>query len=347
MAIDAARLSVLARDRTNFGRGRLLHVLSNELLSDRANTRVELEIFYDIVRVLLPGVSLADRRLFSEKAAERAAFPRDLLMELAHDQITVAEPVLLHAVDFTESDLIDIVVRQGDGHRLAVATRAEVPGAVTEVLIHHGSRAVLHRLGSNRGADFTDDAVRAIQQRAEDDGDLYRILQERRDLTEILARAMRHTLAKIADAAPEIEAEEDGFASSLDPPRLARRPLGPPPSLLAEMVRRGERDLDEVVVELADADRHADLTRLLGDIGRIDETQVMRVLVRADSIGIATVARGLGLTEGTFARIVELRRRRLKFSESQAHWEGEHFLRLDPAEARVTLETHGGRRNRA
>lgn len=331
-----AKLDDLARDASSQGRGRLLLDLTRLVLSDRGAADRELELFFDIVRSILPEAAAVYRRRFSETAADHQAIPTDVLLTLAGDVIAVAAPVLIRSRGLTDPHLVEIASGESDDHRLAIAARTSVSGEVTEVLVRLGSRAVLHRLGGNAGASFNNAAIEEIGRRAEGDDALVRLLGSRRDLG----------------------AYFDGDVHVLPPPRAASGKGGSVPGhvsraenvgvsrLLADM-RAGKRKLDDIVVELANADRHADLARFLGEIAEIDESQILRVLVRADANGIATVARGLDLSAETYARIVELRRRKLRFSTAQGRWENEHFTRLDVAEAKVTLSAFTDRRKQA
>ena len=357
MALDSAHLDLLARDASTAGRGRLLGDLTRLILIDRDADETELEIFFDIVRAILATAAASDRREFAEVAADHRRVPHDVILILAEDEIRVAEPVLQRSVDLTDLDLVALAETKGDDHRLAIAARVSLSGAVTEVLVRHGSDAVLHRLGANPGAEFSEETVRELQDHAETDEDLFRILIERPDLADVLARCMRDTLRRIVEKSRRshetaVAAARASGPKILDapsaetdstPPKAARLADRPDVARLVARIRSGETTLDAAVIELADADHHADLACLVGEIAGIDESQVLRVLVRADSVGIATVARGLGIGDAAYARIVELRQRRLKFSTGQARFEREHYGRVDAEEARAMIANRGRR----
>jgi uncharacterized protein (DUF2336 family) len=359
MALDSAHLDLLARDTSTAGRGRLLGDLTRLILVERNADETELEIFFDIVRAILSTAAASDRREFAEVAADHGSVPHDVILILAEDEIRVAEPVLQRSVDLTDLDLIALAETKGDEHRMAIAARVSLSGAVTEVLVRHGSDAVLHRLGTNHGAEFSEDTVRELQHSAESDEDLFRILIERPDLADVLARCMRDTLRRIVEksrtshetavAAARAQAAGpkvlDASGAAEGPSRSAAARLADRPDVarLVAKIRSGETALDAAIVELADADHHADLACLVGEIAGIDESQVLRVLVRADSVGIATVARGLDVGDAAYSRIVELRQRRLKFSTGQARFEREHYGRVNAEEARSMISNHGRR----
>lgn len=327
MMVESHQWIALAKDRSPDARGRLLVDLSVELLVPGLGEGPAYDIFFDIARLLLPNLSIGDRRAFADLVADRPPIPRDLLIGLAHDDIVVAEPVLARAIGLLEDDLADVAGHLGIDHRAAIATRAVVSARIVRILMRRGGREVMLRLGANPGAELGADGLRDLRRRAERDEDLHRILIEREEGG---ARAA----APARGAAPQTETIP------------ARTVVSPRPLVddLVERIRSGTATLDGLVAELADGDRHADLACLLGRLAEIDEAGVMKVLVRADVAGVATLAGGLDLAETAFDRVVELRRRKLRFSASQARWERDAYRKLDRDEARNTLGALGQRR---
>lgn len=339
-------LASLAKDKTEEGRGRLLVDLATLILTDPPAGDVELSLFFDIVRRILPLARQDFRRAFSTSAADRGYIPLDVLKCLAVDDIDVAAPVLERSPVFSDDDLIALTISMDDDHRVAIAARAVVSGALSDVLLQFGSRSVLHRLGSNQGAEFTSSGFETLRRRAEKDEDLMNILVARSDLGEKLAAGLRDTIERFASRRKSSDGPRARVVATQAAPRDLRPANAGVASLIAEL-RAGRRNIDDIVVELAKVDRHADLARLLGDFASIDESQILRVMVRADANGIATVARGLGLKTETYAAIVDLRRRKLKFSTTQARFERSHYDRVDAVEARVTLTAFKDRRREA
>lgn len=360
MDIEADRLFDMARDRSSAARGRLLTLLTGLVLGDVGHATRERDIFFDIVRDLIENVPQADRERLSQVAADLEHFPRDLLIRLAADDIAVAEPVLARAVGFLDDDLIDLATRCGDDHRAAIAVRRAVSRRLSRVLVRLGDGEVLRRLGANRGAEFSDDDIHALHLRSESDPVLRDALNARDDLRDALLRVLRRMMER---AVGEVRPRSRGLSARGDlhpvhgvgePPAAAAdedhhaAPSGKEEdhgvAVLIELVRSGKRTVDAVVVELADADRHADLARFLGTMADIDESGVLRVLVRSDVDGIALLAGGLAIAEAAFERLIELRRRKLRFSATQVKWEREAYRKLDRENARATLDQLGRRR---
>lgn len=359
MDIEAERLFDMARDRSAIARGRLLTLLTGLVLGDVGHATRERDIFFDIVRDLIEHVPQPDRERLSQIAADLEHFPHDLLMRLATDHIAVAEPVLARSVGFLDDDLIDLATRFGDDHRAAIAVRRVVSRRLSRVLVRLGDGEVLRRLGANRGAEFSDDDIHALHLRSESDPQLRDVLHARDDLRDAFLRVLRRMMER---AVGEVRPRSRGLSARGD-----LHPVQPVVELaatgngenqaaavephveagvavLVELVRSGKRTVDAVVVELADADRHADLARFLGTLADIDESGVLRVLVRSDVDGIALLAGGLAIAEAAFERLIELRRRRLRFSATQVKWEREAYRKLDRENARATLDQLGRHR---
>lgn len=346
MALDPKHLDMLARDGSAAGRGRLLSDLSRLILIERDADDVELAIFFDIVRAILASAAPSDRREFAETAADHAAVPHDLVLLLALDEIRVAEPVLIRSLALTDPDLVGIVEQRSSDHHFAIAGRGRLTAEVTETLVRLGTAEVIRRVGANRGATFGDRVLTQLQRRAETDEELFRILIDRTDLPELLVRSMRDTLRRVGEARGSARSAPFGDAHALGAASSAAE--RPDVMRLFGRVHSDSMSLGEAVIELADADRPADLACLIGLVSEIDESQVLRVLVRADGFGIASVARGLDLGAEVFEHLIGLRRRCLRLSDGEARYESERFAGLDADEARnLVAAAHRARRARA
>ncbi len=321
MSVESHHLVALARNESIEARARLLSMLCTELLTGREVAGPELDLFYEISRLLLEVVGVDGRRTFSETVADRSTCPRDILMRLAGDEILVAEPVLVRADRLEEADLIDLAVHLSGDHRAAIARRRIVTPRTARALMRRGEREVLLHLGANPGAQIDEEALRLLRRRAEGDESLRAVLAGRRDLVTVrtLADEPKRPVAVAVESRDEIAV------------RLKR-------------VSDGETTVDAVVVELADADRQADLAAFLARSAAIGESDAVRVLIRRDVDGIVTLAGGLGVEAASFARIVELRRRKLGLSDAQARWERQAFRDLDREQARATLQQVGRHR---
>ena len=85
--------------------------------------------------------------------------PRGLVRQLAHDEISVAEPILKRSQLLSLKKISIRVVRQrGPGHMKAITERKEVPEKVSSELVERGDKEVLVSLAKNSGAKLNNDS---------------------------------------------------------------------------------------------------------------------------------------------------------------------------------------------
>lgn len=164
----------------------------SDLCRDDANllNERELAIAFDILRLVLGRVEAQVRRTVSQRVARRTDLPRDLALPLAHDEIYVAVPMLLHSPVMTEDDLIGIARHSTDLHRLAIAERRGLGVTVTRVLIDIGGPDVIRCLIDNSSAGFDRECFAILTDRARRNTALQEPLVERPDFPPDLAAAM-------------------------------------------------------------------------------------------------------------------------------------------------------------
>jgi len=111
---------------------------------------------------------------------ERA--PGNVVTKLANDAIEVAQPLLEFSNVLSDDDLIDIVSNQSEEHRVAIATRNNVPERVGEAIAEHGGASSVNRLVTNKTSELGRDTVERLVQRAATDATLASNLRGRTDL---------------------------------------------------------------------------------------------------------------------------------------------------------------------
>ncbi|MEJ1158202.1 DUF2336 domain-containing protein [Prosthecomicrobium sp. N25] len=333
-------------DRSEAGRDALLTMLSSMLFDGRQPTAQEVSLFADIAHKLLPHTGEEARSVVSARLGSKAGLPKGLVLALASDVLLVASPILAGNPDLTDDDLADLAFRLDDGHRIAIAGRENLSFRVTDVLVSRGNVLVLRAVAENTSSEISDASAHKLVDRAADDEELCRILALRNDLPEgdaerlvmLVAKRLRGRMARPAP----IEA-----APATPPPVAIAFPEATRPVEIGKLIQEvaaKERTLDSAVLALAAADRYNDLATLLTAITHIDELSILKVLVRSDANGIVNVLRALDIEEATWAQVVKLRQRRLRFSDTQARFEREDFAKLAPAKAKQTLAQFAHRR---
>ena len=118
---------------------------------DRANAE-------QIMAILAEDAAALVRRTMSVTLRASPNLPRDLAVKLARDIESVAAPVLKHSPQFTEDDLIELVLASSPEKQVAIAEREHVPEGVVEVIAEHGDKEAVEAAALNEGAAFSDRA---------------------------------------------------------------------------------------------------------------------------------------------------------------------------------------------
>jgi hypothetical protein len=111
---------------------------------------------------------------------ERA--PGNVVNKLANDDIEVAAPLLEFSNVLSDDDLIDIVARQSEAHRVAIAGRNHVPERVGDAIAEHGGSPSVARLVTNKAAELGRETMEKLVVRATTDAALATNLRGRTDL---------------------------------------------------------------------------------------------------------------------------------------------------------------------
>ncbi len=177
------RLLKLAHQRAIDGKGGLAASIAKMCLDSRADlNEEELQLTFEILRQLIDKVEVQIRRYIADYLAERSDVPHDLVTYLANDVVNVAYPVLVHSVQLTDQDLIEIIKNQGAGHQLAVAKRGRLSGEVSESLIKSGTLEVLQQVFKNEMATINENGFVRATVRSMSEHELQGVILRRRDL---------------------------------------------------------------------------------------------------------------------------------------------------------------------
>ncbi len=140
---------------------------------------------------------------------ERA--PGTVVVKLANDDIEVAKPLLEFSNVLSDDDLIDIIARQSEDHRVAIASRINVPERVGEAIVEHGGTPSVVRLVRNTTAEFDTATLHRLVERARADADIANDLRAR---TEIDWSSLR---GQIDEAAGKVLETLSSMDSHVDP----------------------------------------------------------------------------------------------------------------------------------
>lgn len=108
--------------------------------------------------------------------------PGTVVVKLANDDIEVARPLLEFSNVLSDDDLIDIVSKHSEEHRVAIAGRPSVNERVGEAIVEHGGTASVVRLVRNNTAEFDRATLEKLVERATRDAEIAADLRGRHDI---------------------------------------------------------------------------------------------------------------------------------------------------------------------
>src|SRR5690606_13832706 len=138
---------------------------------------------YDEALCLLAEVVEREARAHvAQILAPLSRAPGTALVKLANDDIEVARPLLEFSTVLSDDDHIEIVTRQSEDHREAIAGREHVTERVGEAIVRHGETASLVRLVRNAGAALGPATLTTLVERARENSEIAADLRNRSEI---------------------------------------------------------------------------------------------------------------------------------------------------------------------
>ena len=146
-------------------------------------------LFDDVLCRLVVEIEAKARAEMANTLAPMPNAPLELMRHLAHDEdIAVAGPVLTQSKRLQEPELVELASTKGQAHLAAIAGRADIGEAVTDVLVRRGDTEVMRNVADNQSARLSDGGFSTLVKRAEGDGDLAERVGQRADIPPRLFR---------------------------------------------------------------------------------------------------------------------------------------------------------------
>src|SRR5436309_5317366 len=153
----------------------------------------QVKVFDDVLCLLIARVETRAKAELSKRLAPLDYAPFEVIQHLAwDDEIEVAGNVLANSSRLGTEVLVEIASSKGQDHLLAISGRADLPAAVTDVIVDRGEGRVIRKLANNDTANFSEQGYSAIVARRDGDDALIEILGLRIDLpARFLAERLR------------------------------------------------------------------------------------------------------------------------------------------------------------
>lgn len=346
--INLSKLAELARDTSAIGRKSLVGALTDLFVGagDERDEQISL-LFGDIVLKVLGQLEEETRMILAKRVCHEEDAPRDLMVSLAKDKISVAEPVLENSPSLTTDDLVEIASSASMDHLGAIAVRKTVDKAVTSVLVDRGDSRVLTRVAENEGAEFAESSFLKLVEKARSDESIQAALVSRPDLPEeaahalvpFLTSALKERITSLgADntlvhllaqrAATEVAAR----AHKLEDAREESN------ALIKDVVSR-KTDIDDAVKTFARSDRTAELGMLLAKVSELPSSAVSQLLFSSSDKPLIILCKANGVTAEAYKDVLTMRARRLRIGGLELNAAIQRYAALSEEGAKRSLET--------
>jgi uncharacterized protein (DUF2336 family) len=162
------RLSALSKETSPESRRQILRDVTDLFLEESPAKNSTAYVEFDaLLQSLAKKVNEHARATLSERMADCAEAPYELILQLAMDAIAVAGPILLRSTVLNDDDLVNIVENQTQEHIRAIAERKSVSEKVSRAIAVKGDDTSLARLILNAGAKVDRFTFEIATERAE------------------------------------------------------------------------------------------------------------------------------------------------------------------------------------
>jgi len=181
----------MAGDRSEAGRALLVNAVCDLIVDDEHEpTSREAALMTDILRRLIGEVEVEVRKDMAERLCKVANAPRELMIELANDEISVAQSILQNSPVLRDPDLVEVIRHRAREHQLTVATRKEIGESVSDALVGTDDIDVITTLLDNRSAVISVLTLEYLVEQSERIDAFHQPLLHREELPDELASKM-------------------------------------------------------------------------------------------------------------------------------------------------------------
>ena len=231
---DTHHIYSLAENQSPDARSKLSDIVS-ELLDVSVEAR-EKDLVADILLALIQQAEIQLRQELSEKIAALPNVPARLILNLAYDEISVAESVLRYSPVLETLDLMYILQSKPHDYARVIASRPDLPSQIIDELASIDDTLVHSVLAANDEIKLTVDAMKVLYVSAQKNESVAQPLIERADVPKTLVKKLysfvgEHLKVLINDkyglVGDDIDEVIDASVKTLSEPKPAPAPQNP------------------------------------------------------------------------------------------------------------------------
>ena len=306
----------LAKEKSSEKRRKLLREVTDLFLENpEIYSAGELASFDDTLCSITDEVNVEERVELAARMSDNHHAPRKLIGKLAHDVISVAEPVLEHSPALTDEDLLSVINRTGQQHMRSITKRRSISAKISDAIVENGDDPVVADLLRNEGAETTRQTLEKVVVRAVSS----KILQEpavmRKDMPLDLLSDMffsvdqscKQTILDKTGAATneEIEELEKQWSTGQGNQPAPSHALSQAQNFILEKEKSGELT-EHFLTDLLEQGRHKEFLHGFACIAELDISAAKRIVSDPPFESLAVACKACGFERSTYSTIVLL-----------------------------------------
>lgn len=244
-----------------------------QLLAEGRLEAGEAEIAGDVIARLAGDADTQVRAALARQIATYPLLPSGLADRLARDVESVSIHVLEHSPALSDDLLLQIIAEEREAKQIAIARRREVSETVSDALIETRNAAVVGTLLGNEGAAISEAALaRALDDHA-----------DHPEIPVLVARRPGLSGETCLRCAALIVADQLEASVANEMRRYLIQQQNLPEEMAAEIVAQArEQAVADMAAAEPDAAKVAEFVSMLGDMGRLTPTMLLRALCSGD-----------------------------------------------------------------
>ena len=312
-------------------------------------------LFDDVFQALIDHIETSAKMLLSNRLAPIDTAPPLTIRALAFDDvIEVAGPVLSRSMRLDDKTLIENARSKSQAHLMAISTRRNLSGAVTDVLVQRGNDQVIQSTVNNPGAEFTERGFTRLVDRAGGDDDLTASIglqpsMPRHLYLKLLAKASQTVRQRLEAANPkQAAAVPTAVKEATRRARSATSNITQTAEIAHALIKSLHADgrLDESeVAAFAKAGKFDEANASIAALANVPVGIAENMMIESRAEGVMILAKVAGLSWPTVRSIIRMRDQLSGAEPADLSASQDTYERLRPSTAQQVLRFHRMQQN--
>lgn len=251
--------------------------------------------FAALVDRFIDQASVEDRRYAAMLLAPRQDAPRSIILKLAHDEISVATPVLKSSPLLAEADLQALIACGNSAVTGVIASRADLTRPLIQTMLDQNDTSAVSILYANKAAPLIPDMVASVVAEPDNFPERADLLAQRNDTdAEALARLYLH-----------LDPEQRERARVICQARAALEAMLPGAMAVEKTKTEDEPQIDLHELEgYAVSQQIGEFVQALSDAAGLTTAQVRQILNDQEGSALVILLARLGIDQPAMVRLL-------------------------------------------